>query len=184
MTQIDPDAPVLVTGGRGYIASWIVRYLLEEGHTVRATVRDPNRASGLEHLHRLSEAHPGQLTLHAADLLADASFSAPMADCQLVIHTASPFLVGRIRDPQRQLIRPALEGTQNVLGSVNATDSVRRVVLTSSVAAIYGDNVDTSSPRTTGTPPAQSSTSPIRTPRRSPSARPGTCRPSRTAGTS
>jgi nucleoside-diphosphate-sugar epimerase len=142
MTQIDPDAPVLVTGGRGYIASWIVRYLLEAGHTVRATVRDPSRVTGLEHLQRLSDAHPGQLTLHGADLLEAGSFGAAMADCQLVIHTASPFLVGRIRDAQRQLIRPALEGTQNVLGSVNATGSVRRVVLTSSVAAIYGDNID------------------------------------------
>jgi nucleoside-diphosphate-sugar epimerase len=142
LTQIDPEAPVLVTGGRGYIASWIVRYLLEEGRTVRATVRDPSRATGLEHLHRLADAHPGRLTLHAADLLEDGSFTEPMTDCELVIHTASPFLVGRIRDPQAQLIRPALEGTQNVLGSVNATPSVRRVVLTSSVAAIYGDNID------------------------------------------
>jgi nucleoside-diphosphate-sugar epimerase len=142
MTQIDPDAPVLVTGGRGYIASWIVRYLLEEGRTVRATVRDPKRVQGLEHLHRLSDAHPGALTLHGADLLEDGSFTEAMADCELVIHTASPFLVGGIQDAQRQLIRPALEGTQNVLASVNATASVKRVVLTSSVAAIYGDNID------------------------------------------
>jgi nucleoside-diphosphate-sugar epimerase len=142
MTQIDPDAPVLVTGGRGYIASWILRYLLEDGRTVRATVRDPNRATGLEHLHRLSDAHPGRLTLHSADLLADGSFTEAMAGCQLVIHTASPFLVGHVKDAQAELIRPAFGGTQNVLGSANATGSVRRVVLTSSVAAIYGDSID------------------------------------------
>ena len=40
MTDIDPSAPVLVTGGSGYVAGWIVRYLLEDGRTVRATVRD------------------------------------------------------------------------------------------------------------------------------------------------
>lgn len=142
MTEIDPNAPVLVTGGSGYLASWIVRYLLEEGRTVRATVRDPNKSVGLEHLHALGAQHPGRLTLHPADLLDPGSFAAAMAGCELVIHTASPFLMGKLDDPYEQLIRPALDGTANVLDSVNATDSVKRVVLTSSVAAIHGDNID------------------------------------------
>ena len=142
MTSIDPGAPVLVTGGSGYVASWIVRYLLEDGHTVRATVRDPDKPKGLEHLHALAEAHPGKLTLHRADLLDQGSFTVAMRGCELVIHTASPFLVGGIRDAEQQLVRPALEGTRNVLSSVNETGSVTRVVLTSSVAAIYGDNAD------------------------------------------
>ncbi len=142
MTTIDPQAPVLVTGASGYIASWIVRYLLEDGHRVRATVRDPDKPRGLEHLHALERVHPGQLSLHRADLLEPGSFTAAMDGCQLVIHTASPFLLGAVDDPQRQLVRPALEGTRNVLTSVNETDSVARVVLTSSVVAIYGDNAD------------------------------------------
>lgn len=142
MTTIDPTAPVLVTGGSGYVASWIVRYLLEDGYQVRATVRDPDKPTGLEHLHALDRDHPGRLTLHRADLLDQGSFAAAMTGCQLVIHTASPFLMGTISDPQRQLIRPALEGTRNVLTCVNQTESVRRVVLTSSVVAIYGDNAD------------------------------------------
>ncbi len=139
---IDLTAPVLVTGGSGYVASWIVRYLLEDGHAVRASVRNPDKAQGLEHLHRLSDAHPGKLTLHRADLLEEGSFVAAMAGCSVVIHTASPFLVGKIQDPQEQLIRPALDGTRNVLDAVDATDSVKRIVLTSSVAAVYGDNAD------------------------------------------
>lgn len=140
--SIDPTAPVLVTGGSGYIASWIVRYLLEDGYTVRATVRNPYKTQGLEHLHRLSEQHPGKLTLHQADLLDRGSFAEAMVGCEVVMHTASPFLVGKIHNAQEQLIRPALEGTHNVLSSVGQTDTVRRVVLTSSVAALYGDNID------------------------------------------
>ncbi|KRA39194.1 MULTISPECIES: NAD-dependent epimerase/dehydratase family protein [unclassified Nocardioides] len=142
MTQIDPTAPVLVTGGSGYVASWIVRQLLEDGRTVRATVRNPQKPKGLEHLHALSEAHPGRLTLHQADLLDEGSFTAAMDGVELVIHTASPFLLGKVKDPQAQLVDPALEGTRNVLASVNATDSVKRVVLTSSVVALHGDNCD------------------------------------------
>lgn len=142
MTSIDPDAPVLVTGGSGYVASWIVRYLLEDGRTVRTTVRNPGKASGLEHLHALAQAHPGRLSLHQADLLDEGSFAEAMDGCELVIHTASPFLIGKIRDADEQLVRPALEGTRNVLNSVNATPSVKRVVLTSSVVAIHGDNID------------------------------------------
>jgi len=142
MQTIDPAVPVLVTGGSGYVASWIVRYLLEDGHTVRATVRNPDKPTGLEHLHALSTDHPGRLTLHKADLLDEGSFTEAMQGCELVIHTASPFLLGRIRDADRQLVKPALEGTRNVLSSVNATESVKRVVLTSSTVAICGDNID------------------------------------------
>lgn len=142
MTKIDPTAPVLVTGGSGYVASWVVRYLLEEGRTVRATVRDPKKAKGLEHLHALVAEHPGKLTLHRAELLEPGSYTPAMAGCELVIHTASPFLLGSVKNPQKQLVDPALEGTRNVLASVEDTASVKRVVLTSSVAAIYGDSIE------------------------------------------
>ena len=142
MTQIDPKAPVLVTGGTGYIAGWIIRYLLEDGRTVRATVRNPGKATGLGHLHELSEQHPGRLTLHRADLLDAGSFTDAMQGCELVIHTASPFLIGKVSDPYKDLVEPALEGTKNVLDSVDATPSVTRVVLTSSVVAIYGDAIE------------------------------------------
>lgn len=138
-TTIDPAAPVLVTGASGYIGSWIVRTVLEAGHTVHGTVRNPNKASGLEHLHKLSDDHPGRLKLFKADLLEPGSFDEAMAGCELVMHTASPFLISGFKDAEEALVRPALEGTRNVLDSVNRTDSVKRVVLTSSVVAIYGD---------------------------------------------
>ena len=140
MTTIDPASPVLVTGASGYLGSWTVRLLLEAGHTVYGTVRNPDKQTGLEHLHKLADTHPGKLTLFKADLLDDGSFDDAMSGCELVMHTASPFIVRGIDDPQKQLVDPALEGTRNVLGSVNRTASVKRVVLTSSTVAILGDS--------------------------------------------
>jgi nucleoside-diphosphate-sugar epimerase len=53
MATVNSQAPA-VTGASGYVGSWIVRRLLEEGHNVRGTVRDPGKKSGLEHLHGLA----------------------------------------------------------------------------------------------------------------------------------
>jgi nucleoside-diphosphate-sugar epimerase len=138
----DESAPVLVTGAAGYIASWLVKDLLEDGRLVHATVRDPDKAKGLEHLRKLGEEHGARLQLFKADLLKPGTFDTAMAGCQLVFHTASPFIVSKTADPEASLVRPALEGTKNVLDSVERTASVKRVVLTSSVVALYGDSVD------------------------------------------
>jgi dihydroflavonol-4-reductase len=64
-----------------------------------------------------------------------------MEGCSVVFHTASPFTMS-IKDPQKELVDPALLGTRNVLDAVNRTPSVNRVVLTSSCVAIYGDVAD------------------------------------------
>jgi len=140
--NIDRSAPVLVTGGNGYIASWVVKQLLDDGVDVHATVRDPADEAKTGHLRRMAESVPGTLTLFEADLLDDGSFDEAMAGCELVIHTASPFVLSGVKDPQRELVDPAVEGTRNALGSVNRTTSVKRVVLTSSVVSIYGDAAD------------------------------------------
>jgi nucleoside-diphosphate-sugar epimerase len=134
--------PIVVTGASGYVASWIVRELLKEGHTVRGTVRDRSRKDKVQHLLDLDKELPGSLELVEADLLKTGSFDEAVMGAGLVIHTASPFLTDGIKDPQRQLVDPALKGTRNVLDSVNRSASVDRVVLTSSVVAVYGDAKD------------------------------------------
>jgi len=142
MKEIDKTKPVLVTGGTGYLASWIIKMLLEDGIDVHATVRDSSNTSKIEHLTTLSNQSSGTLKLFDADLLKKGSFEKAMGDCELVFHTASPFMITDIKNPETELIRPAKKGTKNVLESAKKNHTVKRIVLTSSVAAIYGDNVD------------------------------------------
>lgn len=142
MVEIDRSASILVTGGTGFIASWIISQLLNDGYTVHTTVRKPENKQTVSHLERIANQASGVLKLFKADLLDPGSFAMATEGCELTIHTASPFIISGIKNPHEELIRPALEGTRNVLDSVNRSKSVRRVVLTSSVAAIYGDAVD------------------------------------------
>jgi nucleoside-diphosphate-sugar epimerase len=135
-------APVLVTGATGYVAGWLVKRLLEEGHTVHATVRQPAHQEKRAHLDELGEKLPGTLKIFQADLLEEGSFAQAMEGCTVVFHTASPFTLN-VEDPQKELIDPAVKGTENVLQQAQKTPTVQRVVLTSSCAAIYTDASDT-----------------------------------------
>ena len=40
----ETEKVVCVTGASGYVASWLVKFLLQRGYTVRATVRDPSQS--------------------------------------------------------------------------------------------------------------------------------------------
>jgi len=134
--------PVLVTGGNGYVASWLVKRLLEDGFDVHATVRDPRDPAKASHLEAIARGSPGTLSLFRADLLDPGSFDQAMAGCGLVFHTASPLIVRGVDDPVADLIEPATQGTRSVLEAANRTPAVRRVVLTSSIVAVYGDAAD------------------------------------------
>ncbi|GGY50567.1 NAD-dependent epimerase/dehydratase family protein [Parvularcula lutaonensis] len=139
---IDRTKPVMVTGATGYVAGWLVKRLLEEGLTVHAPVRDPDNEEKRAHLDRIAAETSGKIRYFAADLLDEGSYGEAMAGCGTVFHTASPFKTS-VNDPQKELVDPARLGTRNVLLEANRQESVKRVVLTSSCAAIYTDAIDT-----------------------------------------
>ena len=141
MQTVDKNKPVMVTGATGYVAGVLIEKLLEEGLIVHAAVRDPENKEKLKYLNSASEKASGQIKYFRTDLMRPGSYAEAMAGCELVFHTASPFTIN-VTDAQKELIDPARLGTRNVLEQVNKTPSVKRVVLTSSCAAIYGDNAD------------------------------------------
>jgi dihydroflavonol-4-reductase len=127
------SAPVFVTGATGFIASHIVANLLAGGHRVRGTVRALKKPD-VDVLRRLPGASE-RLELVEADLTRAGSFDGPASGCATVLHTASPYTLDA-RDPQRDLVDPAVNGTIDVLTAAARAGTVTRVVLTSSMAAI------------------------------------------------
>jgi nucleoside-diphosphate-sugar epimerase len=133
---------VLVTGGTGFIAQHCILQLLDAGYNVRTTARALDRGNQLieilaPHLAPTDKPIESRLSVVAADLTSDDGWDEAVVGCRYVLHVASPIFL-KIPKDENEMIVPARDGTLRVLrASVRA--GVKRVVLTSSVAAVgYG----------------------------------------------
>ncbi|MGA2847447.1 MAG: aldehyde reductase [Terracidiphilus sp.] len=136
---------VLVTGGSGFIGSHAILQLLAAGHEVRTTVRNLKRKNDVLDMLRTAGAEPGDgLQFAEADLEKDAGWPDAVAGCDFVLHVASPF-PPNVPKHENELIVPAREGTLRVLRA-SRDAGVKRVVLTSSFAAIGYGHKDQSTP--------------------------------------
>lgn len=125
---------VLVTGASGFIAQHCISSLIAMGYPVRGTLRDLGRADEV----RAAVKEPnGALELCVADLTSDAGWGEAASGCTFVLHIASPFPPEQPKDAD-ELIGPARDGALRVLNASRQA-GVKRVVMTSSVAAIMGD---------------------------------------------
>nr|AEO13438.1 cinnamoyl-CoA reductase [Ginkgo biloba] len=125
----DTKERVCVTGAGGFIGSWLVKLLLIKGYSVNAAVRNPDDEK-YEHLRKLEGAKE-RLVLVKADILHYESLLSAIYGCQGVFHMAC-----LLTDDPKQVIEPAVKGTENVLEAC-AEMGVKRVVLTSSIGAVY-----------------------------------------------
>ncbi|XP_058219959.1 putative anthocyanidin reductase isoform X2 [Rhododendron vialii] len=127
-----------VTGATGYIGSWLVKSLLRKGYTVHATLRDPAKA-----LHLIPLWSGGdRLRVFRANLQEEGSFDEAVKGCSGVFHVAASmeFEVPANEDidsyARANFIEPAISGTLNLLKSCSKTESVKRVVFTSSISTL------------------------------------------------
>ncbi|KAI6703949.1 hypothetical protein NL676_013085 [Syzygium grande] len=137
-TEIVGNKKACVIGGTGFVASLLVKLLLEKGYAVNTTVRDPDNQKRVCHLHELQNL--GDLKIFRADLTDELSFDAPIAGCDLVFHVATPVNFAS-QDPENDMIKPAIQGVLNVLKACAKAKTVKRVVLTSSAAAVSINNI-------------------------------------------
>ncbi|MEZ0111129.1 nucleoside-diphosphate-sugar epimerase [Catenulispora sp. EB89] len=122
---------VLVTGGSGFLGMHCIARLLDDGYRVSTTVRTPGRAE------QVRTTLAGDIRFVTADLTKDEGWDEAVADVDYVLHVASPFPAAPPAH-EDDLIRPARDGALRVLRAAQRA-GVRRVVLTSSFAAIgYG----------------------------------------------
>ncbi|RVW41010.1 vestitone reductase [Vitis vinifera] len=132
---------VCVTGGTGFIASWLIMKLLQHGYSVNATIRShPQIKKDIRYLTNLPGASE-RLQIFKADLSEPQSFDAAIEGCIGVFHVAHPvdFEEG---EPQETVIRRSVEGTLGILKGCLKSKTVKRVVYTSSTAAVVYNNKD------------------------------------------
>jgi nucleoside-diphosphate-sugar epimerase len=124
---------VLVTGGSGFIGGWCIIGLLQQGHTVRTTVRNLSRENDVRSALGRAVDADDRLSFYAADLMNDAGWDEATGGCDYVLHVASPLGIAEPRNPD-DLIIPAREGARRAIRAAIKA-GVNRVVMTSSVAA-------------------------------------------------
>lgn len=127
---------VLVTGASGFIAQHVVLQLLDRGYQVRGTTRSPDKASETRAvLERAKPGAGGVVNFASASLEAEAGWREAMEGADAVVHVASPIPLAQPKD-RDALVGPARDGALRLLKAASQTPSVKKVVMTSSVAAV------------------------------------------------
>jgi nucleoside-diphosphate-sugar epimerase len=131
---------VLVTGGSGFVGTHVIVKLLQQGFTVRTTLRSINKKQQvIDALRRANITSLEKLSFFEAELGRDENWNEAVKSCNYVLHVASPFLLKEPKD-ENELIIPARDGVLRVL-KASRDAGVKRVVLTSTFGAI-GYSID------------------------------------------
>jgi nucleoside-diphosphate-sugar epimerase len=138
---------VLLTGISGFLGGHVALQLLEQGYTVRGSVRSLDKAEKVRKTLAAHGADTSRLEFVALDLLSDKGWAEAMSSVRYLQHVASPFVLEMPKD-KNDLIRPAVEGTRRAVTAA-LTAGVERIVVTSSIAAIVYGHSDRSRTFTT-----------------------------------
>jgi len=129
------DGPVAVTGSGGYIGSHITKNLVEHGYEVRACVRDAKRYTHIAHFAAMNQTGPGSVTLFECDMTIPGAYDEVFAGCSGVFHAAAE--MGNLEGSTPQKVYDGgLEATKLVMDSIKKSGTIKRLVYTSSFAAV------------------------------------------------
>ena len=124
----------LLTGISGYIAMHCAKELLKRDYYINATVRNLDKVEDIKNALSALSLDVNKIQFFQADLLSDDNWEDAMADCEYVMHVASPYPLNQPKD-ENVLIKPAVEGTERVV-SLAIKNNVKKIVLTSLVVAV------------------------------------------------
>lgn len=130
------DGPVAVTGAAGFIGSHIVLSLVQHGYTVRACVRNPSLLDKTAHLTLMNGVGPGSVTLARGDLEVEGSYDEAFRGVVCVFHAAAELGNNSPDATPESVYRLGIDATKWVLDSIKRAGTVRRIVYTSSLAAV------------------------------------------------
>ncbi|PRQ57629.1 putative vestitone reductase [Rosa chinensis] len=128
---------VCVTGGSGFIGSWLILRLLEHGYYVNTTIRLDPDVSFLTALPGAEE----RLQIFNADLSNPESFNAAIQGCVGVFHVATP-VDFEDKELEPVVTKRSIDGALGILKACLYAKTVKRVVYTSSASAVAFSNKD------------------------------------------
>jgi len=136
------DGPVAVTGASGFIGSEVVTNLVAHGYNVRACVRDASREDKVSYLLELNDQGSGSVELYSCDLAKanDGSYDEAFAGCSAVFHVAANIGTDKSygKNTPQDVYQGLLDATGGVLESCRKAGTVKRLIYTSSTAAVFG----------------------------------------------
>ena len=134
MEKYDKDQKkVFVTGGTGFLASHVLKLLLDKGYYVITSTRSLENPI-IKELQKLSLKAKNNLKIVKGELQDPECWKENLKGCDYLFHLASPVFVKPPED-ENLVLKPAIEGTKNVLEAA-VLNKIKKVVVTSSIAAV------------------------------------------------
>lgn len=138
----DVPRKVLVSGASGFVALHTIQQLLEKGYTVVGSVRSIERGEYARKAINNSAGFSYEIVEDIGQMGAFDQYVKNHQDASVFLHMASPGS-HPVKDIERELLMPAIHGTNNALLSIrDHGPNIKRVVITSSYAAMASEEME------------------------------------------